>query len=511
MGGSDDLTGAARWRGLRHAGRRSYPAAPAAAVALAVSALALMLAGCSNGGPTPKGLADPAHSVSPTPDYPDVCAPIGADTSNTCLRITLQAIDSARAAEGIAPMRLPADFAHLSVPEQLFVAIDRERVDRGLAPFAGLTAGLDTDAQRGAEGARLPPRPGRSYDAVDTEWIGAVDNGLDADYQWMYDDGPNSGVPGCSGANSSGCWADRQIVLDRMGSQDLEMGAAFDPTSDNSTGDRGGSSLAATLAGIATEPGPYVYTWRDAQVAMRQGTLRPMRAIPSSESDTAISDPKDNVAAVPDFTRICANNGLDNSTPCIDAALGAINHAHTLEGVRPMVLPAGFAQLSIPDQLFVAVNLERVDRGLPPFGGLTTALNANAQRGADGAGDPPDPGQAYALDDAEWAGGSSNGLDAVYGWMYDDGYNSGNLDCLRHDDAGCWGHRKGILDDFGSGPNLVMGAAVNTTGDTHTGDHGGTSMAVTLAVAGAPAGSYTYSWTQVLAATPGERVEAATP
>ena len=134
----------------------------------------------------------------------------------------------------------------------------------------------------------------------------------------------------------------------------------------------------------------------------------------------------------------------------------------------------------------MAVNLERVDRGLPAFAGLTAALDQNAQEGADEADDPPDPGRAYDLDDAEWAGGSSNGLDAVYGWMYDDGFDSGNLDCLRHGAAGCWGHRKGILDDFGSGPNLVMGAAIDTTGDTHRGDKGGTSMAVTLAVAGAP-------------------------
>jgi hypothetical protein len=68
--------------------------------------------------------------------------------------------------------------------------------------------------------------------------------------------------------------------------------------------------------------------------------------------------------------------------------------------------------------------------------------------------------------------------------------------------AGCWGHRKGILDDFGSGPNLVMGAAIDTTGDRHSGDSGGTSMAVTLAVAGAPARSLLYSWNQVLAELP---------
>jgi hypothetical protein len=86
--------------------------------------------------------------------------------------------------------------------------------------------------------------------------------------------------------------------------------------------------------------------------------------------------------------------------------------------------------------------------------------------------------------------------------MYDDGYNSGNLDCLRRGAPGCWGHRKGILDDFGSGPNLVMGAALDTSGDNHDGDNGGTSMAVTLAVAGAPAHAFTYSWSQALATFP---------
>ena len=167
-----------------------------------------------------------------------------------------------------------------------------------------------------------------------------------------------------------------------------------------------------------------------------------------------------------------------------------------------MVLPADFAQLSVPDQLFVAVNLERVDRGLPAFGGLTTILDRNAQRGADEADDPPDPGSSYALDDAEWAGGSSNGLDAVYGWMYDDGFDSGNLDCEHRGAPGCWGHRKGILDDFGSGANLVMGAALDPSGDTHSGDTGGTSMAVTLAVAEAPVRSFTFTWSQVVSTLP---------
>jgi hypothetical protein len=463
--------------------------------------LALLLAGCTSGGPTGNGLVDPARTVAPAPNYPYDCAPVGADTSGPCLRITLDAIDAARAKEGLRPMALPADFASLTVPEQLFVAVDRERVDRGLAPFAGLTTALDAGAQKGADGARLPPRPGAAYASVATEWIGDVDNGLDADFQWLYNDGPDSGVPGCSANETSGCWADRQIVLNRFGARHLVMGAAFDPTGDTSSQDRGGSSLAATLA-ASSHGGRYAYTWKQALATMSAGTLRPLRAIPSSESATGIANPANNMAPVPDYTRVCAEGGLDNSPTCMGAVLGAINHAHALEGIRPMVLPPGFARLSVPDQLFVAVNLERVDRGLPAFGGLTTALNRNAQLGANDANDPPDPGRAYDLDDAEWAGGSSNGLDAVYGWMYDDGFDSGNLDCLHRDAAGCWGHRKGILDDFGSGANLVMGAAIDVRGDTHTGDGGGTSMAVTLAVANVPVHTFTYSWTQVVAALP---------
>ena len=465
--------------------------------------LALLLAACASGTQQDK-LADPTHSVTPVPDYPETCAPIGADTAGPCLRITLDAIDAARAEEGVRPMVLPADFARLTIPEQLFVAIDRERVDRGLAPFPGLSRALDVGAARGADAARLPPRPGPTYRNVTSEWIGDVDNGLDTDFQWVYDDGPDSGVPGCSARRTSSCWADRNIVLARRGTQQLVMGAAFDVMGDSSNGNRGGSSLAATFA-TSSQAVQDTYTWKDALAAMARGQLQPLHAVPSSQSDTGIPNPAHNVAPVPDFTRGC-RAGVDDSAACIAAVLAAINHAHAREGVRPMVLPAGFANLSLPEQLFVGVNLERVDRGLPAFGGLTTGLDQNAQRGAEDANDPPDPGRTYALDDAEWAGGSSNGLDAVYGWMYDDGFDSGNLDCVHRGAAGCWGHRKGILDDFGSGPHLAMGAAADMVGDTHQGDRGGTSMAVTLAVADAPVSTFTYSWAQVVVALPSRGV-----
>jgi hypothetical protein len=493
MRAPDDVTCAA--------GSRGRTVRPATAIA-SVLVITLALAACSSGpSSATSALATPSNSIAPTPNYPNSCAPVGEDSSSICIRLTLAAIDAARAGGGLRPMVLPADFTQLSVPEQLFVVLNRERVDRGLTPFAGLSAPLDANAQKGADTAALPPAPGHEYRSVNAEWIGAVDNGLDADYQWLYDDGPNSGLPNCSNTQRSGCWADRQIVLQRFGSHPLVMGAAYDANGDTSPGDRGGSSLAATLA-TATSPGTFVYTWDNALAAMKTGTLRPLRSLPASESNAGIPDPAHNIQPDPDYTRVCAGNGVDDSASCVGAALDAINHAHALEGVRPMVLPSGFAQLSVPQQLFVVVNLERADRGLPVFSGLTAGLDANAQRGANDANDPPDTGSSYVLDDAEWAGGSSNGLDAVYGWMYDDGYNSGNLDCRRRGAAGCWGHRKGLLDDFGSGPNLVMGSAISTTGDHHGGDNGGTSMAVTLAVANAPAHTLLYTWGQVLAALP---------
>ncbi len=230
-------------------------------------------------------------------------------------------------------MALPSDFGSLSVPEQLFVTIDRERVDRGLAPFAGLETSLDAGAQQAADRAQLPRPTSRTLSQADTEWIGAVDNGLDADFQWMYDDGPGSAVPGCTESTGSGCWADRGILLHRFhaGGHALVMGAAYDSSGDTSTGDRGGSSLAAILAVDKRHHAAYSYTWKQALATMAEGKLQPLHGISSTESDTGIPDPRHNVAPVPDYTRICSS-GIDDSPACIGAVLAAVNRAHDARG-----------------------------------------------------------------------------------------------------------------------------------------------------------------------------------
>jgi hypothetical protein len=432
------------------------------------------------------------------PDYWDTCA-VALDSTPTCLRLALAAIDRSRRQEGLGPMMMPADLGRLSAAEQVFVALDRERVDRGLQPFAGMTLSLDHVARQGADAGNLPRAGGNEA----AEWLGGVINGLDADYQWLYDDGPGGGVPGCSSRHRSTCWADRQILLaPASGAGTLVMGVAINPTADTSRGDRGGTSLALVVDATRT-PGPFAYTWAEALTATAAGTLSPLERIPAHASLSDIPDPTHNVAPVPDYVSSCAPEGTDSSPSCIAATLAAIDHAHDLEGVRPMVVPTDFAHLTVAEQIFVAIDLERVDRGLAPFVGLTAALDRNAARGARKANDPPDPGAAYVQSDTEWAGGSSNGLDAVYGWMYYDGYRSGNLDCLRPHASGCWGHRLGILDDFGTGGTLEMGAAFDPHGDDNTGDRGGPSMAATLTVTYRRPGPFVYTWAEARADIPG--------
>jgi hypothetical protein len=49
---------------------------------------------------------------------------------------------------------------------------------------------------------------------------------------------------------------------------------------------------------------------------------------------------------------------------------------------------------------------------------------------------------------ANWDGGDSSALKADFGWIYDDGPGSGNLDCTSSDTSGCWGHRHDIVWRF---------------------------------------------------------------
>ena len=158
---------------------------------------------------------------------------------------------------------------------------------------------------------------------------------------------------------------------------------------------------------------------------------------------------------------------IDETNPCVDSALQAIDSARAAEGVGPMNLPSNWYDLTIPQQVFVVINLERVDRDVAPLLGMNAAMDVVAQQGAEVGADPQLSDtygdMASASSGGIWAAGQLNPLVADYEWMYADGYSPGgsvNIDCASAAASGCWGHRDIILGSYtGVGcTNCVLGA-----------------------------------------------------
>jgi hypothetical protein len=153
-------------------------------------------------------------------------SPAAAD----CVRPVLAAIDRARAAEGIAAMRLPSGFTALSQPRQLLVIANLERSDRGLTPAIGLSRGLNQNALAAAR-INQDPVPNPFYgNAYGSNWAGGLGSTLAVDFLWMYDDGPGSYNIDCRSAHDAGCWGHRRNLLYPYQSP-LAMGAAVIGTS----------------------------------------------------------------------------------------------------------------------------------------------------------------------------------------------------------------------------------------------------------------------------------------
>jgi hypothetical protein len=116
-----------------------------------------------------------------------------------------------------------------------------------------------------------------------------------------------------------------------------------------------------------------------------------------------------------------------------------------------------YQRLTPAQQLFVVVDLERTERGLPPAVVLSKSLSAVAQAGAQAGRDPAmgstprrlPGGGLVAYAGATWSGGWVNALGADYEWMYDDGPGGSNLACRTGSPRYCWGHRDVLLTSFG--------------------------------------------------------------
>jgi hypothetical protein len=173
-------------------------------------------------------------------------------------------------------------------------------------------------------------------------------------------------------------------------------------------------------------------------------------------------------------------SGPNNTATCNADIVRALDNARASLGMGG--LPGNFSlgafdALSAPEQIFAIADIERTDRGLPPIAGLTAQLSAVALSGAASSGDPSTDlplqlsggGQATEYG-ANFAEGTANAMGANYFWVYDDGPDSPNADCVGPQYANCWGHRNNILGDYnsncpaGSEVNSVMGAAEVTSG-----------------------------------------------
>jgi hypothetical protein len=189
------------------------------------------------------------------------------------------------------------------------------------------------------------------------------------------------------------------------------------------------------------------------------------------------------VAPSPKFqvAGVCGVTGANNSLTCDSTIVKAIDAARKIEpipGLPPKFNVVAFSKLSYAEQLFAIADIERTERGLAPFAGLTVQLNAIAAQGASFAADPAAPlpmrltgGGTATMYGSNWSEGTANALGADYYWMYDDGTNSPNADCRVAGQSGCWGHRANILGAYrnpaycpaGMSINMVMGAAEITS------------------------------------------------
>ena len=230
--------------------------------------------------------------------------------------------------------------------------------------------------------------------------------------------------------------------------------------------------------------------------ALRLGMASTISREPSRTPELADSDPSESLWPNPDFIAdgTCGFAVFDNSDACNQEVVQATNNARTiLESLPALSLSlTPYEAMTLPEQLFVIANVERLARGIPPIAGLTTQLDTLAQAGANINDDPSFPaaglagGAVFVSGGANWAGGWVNPLGANYVWMYDDGGLT------------AWGHRDNILGGYATasicsswglpGVQDYMGAAAS-----------GTSFAeIFVGACGAVPTDVVFTWQQAL-------------
>jgi hypothetical protein len=225
-------------------------------------------------------------------------------------------------------------------------------------------------------------------------------------------------------------------------------GAGHDlATSVGATGHDARRSQAATLAPTTAVPVSPPATVP--QTPPTATTVPPAVVVPPTGPSRVVDAPGTlpaNISPQPNFLDSCSGSQYDDSFACVGTTLQAIANGRSHEGLPPMVLPSNWGQLSPEQQIFVATNLERTVRGLPPLTAMARTLDQAARQGAIEDSDiSPPSGFPFLEWGSNWAGAVGNPLEAIYFWMYDDGAGSANIDCTPTNQTGCWGHRENVL------------------------------------------------------------------
>jgi hypothetical protein len=238
--------------------------------ALVVTALlGLGAAGSAGAAVQSKGILppkNPAHNVSPSPNFLGARSCRGGGDSAACNTIVVRAITHARTElEKLGGMSFSLTaYEKLTPVEQLFVTANLERIERGLPAATVLTKSLDKVAQAGANDDDDPPLSqvpgtlpgGGRWVSLGGNWAGGFDNALGADYGWMYDD-------------SGSAWGHRDNILGQYvsasscggASHEIAMGAGH-----VTKGKAYGDSETELFAGICGRtPTDTVMTWAKAK------------------------------------------------------------------------------------------------------------------------------------------------------------------------------------------------------------------------------------------------------
>jgi hypothetical protein len=175
------------------------------------------------------------------------------------------------------------------------------------------------------------------------------------------------------------------------------------------------------------------------------------------------------------------STNFDPSNGLGQPALTLINDARSAdEGLGPLNFNlVKYDALTVPEQLFVLVNLERVSRGEQPGYALISRLNGASAIGAQLRRDPSPPSNWPYYYRVIWSTAGITPTQAAFqadwGWMYEDGpppyHGWTNYDCARAGAPGCWVHRNAILElrptSLANDKQAVLvmgaGAALNST------------------------------------------------